>query len=238
MSTISGLVADAARFRDMAESLRILDFLEDYFRGLGARHVLVTGLPLPGRPIEPLVLRINWGDLRGDRPSAAPINPRDPVLKFALGTQSVRRFGAAQGNPPVPIDSALAALAGCPTTLDLLCVPIGAFPPYQGCVLAAGEPLVMDDNTLFALGYFCAAAFRQLFALGLLQPNRPGDLSARERSVLELTARGKTASQIASLLEISQRTVHAHLQNASEKMRASNKTQTVVEALRYGQISI
>ena len=28
------------------------------------------------------------------------------------------------------------------------------------------------------------------------------------------------------------------LQNASEKLRASNKTHTVVEALRYGQISM
>jgi len=66
----------------------------------------------------------------------------------------------------------------------------------------------------------------------------PGDLSARERRVVELSAGGKTAGQIASLLEISQRTVHAHLQNASEKLRASNKTHTVVEALRYGQITV
>ena len=66
----------------------------------------------------------------------------------------------------------------------------------------------------------------------------PGDLSARERRVLELTALGKTASDIAGLLDISQRTVHAHLQNASAKLNASNKTHTVVEALRYGQIRL
>jgi len=47
-----------------------------------------------------------------------------------------------------------------------------------------------------------------------------------------------TANDIAKLLEISQRTLHAHLQNASEKLRASNNTHTVVEALRYGQIEI
>jgi DNA-binding NarL/FixJ family response regulator len=56
--------------------------------------------------------------------------------------------------------------------------------------------------------------------------------------VVELSALGKTANQIATTLAISQRTVHAHLQNASEKLRARNKTQTVVEALRYGQISV
>jgi len=73
---------------------------------------------------------------------------------------------------------------------------------------------------------------------GRIRGERPGDLSDRERRVLELTALGKTAGEIAEVLNISQRTVHAHLQNASEKLRASNKTQTVVEALRYGQISM
>jgi LuxR family transcriptional regulator, quorum-sensing system regulator BjaR1 len=56
--------------------------------------------------------------------------------------------------------------------------------------------------------------------------------------VVELSASGKTAGEIAGILEISQRTVHAHLQNACEKLRARNKTHTVVEALGYGQISV
>ena len=45
-------------------------------------------------------------------------------------------------------------------------------------------------------------------------------------------------SLAAENLNISQRTVHAHLQNAGEKLDATNKTQAVVEALRYGQISL
>ena len=75
-------------------------------------------------------------------------------------------------------------------------------------------------------------------SLGRIESQRPGDLSERERHVLQLTAIGKTAAEIADLLSISQRTVHAHLQNASDKMNASNKTHTVVEALRYGQIDL
>jgi DNA-binding CsgD family transcriptional regulator len=77
-----------------------------------------------------------------------------------------------------------------------------------------------------------------MFALGFIRAERPGDLSARERRVVQLSASGKTANEIADILEISQRTVHAHLQNASEKLAAHNKTHTVVEALRYGQISV
>jgi DNA-binding CsgD family transcriptional regulator len=117
-------------------------------------------------------------------------------------------------------------------------VPVCAFLPYQAVVLAGGMSLSINTEVMLAADQACVEAFRRLFALGYLRPERPGELSARERRVVELSARGKTASQIATILEISQRTVHAHLQNASEKLRAHNKTHTVVEALRYGQISV
>ncbi|MCR4281680.1 MAG: helix-turn-helix domain-containing protein [Bauldia sp.] len=104
--------------------------------------------------------------------------------------------------------------------------------------MAAGDRLEIDTKALLAADHLCVEAFRRLFALGYLRPERPGELSARERRVVELSASGKTANQIATILDISQRTVHAHLQNASEKLRAKNKTHTVVEALRYGQIVV
>ena len=118
----------------------------------------------------------------------------------------------------------------------LVCVPIDGFPPYQACVFAAGAAMVADRRILLSLDIFCYEAFHRLIAIGALKTSRPGDLSERERRVLTLSAAGKTAGEIADLLEISQRTVHAHLQNASAKLRAGNKTHTVVEALRYRQI--
>jgi LuxR family transcriptional regulator, quorum-sensing system regulator BjaR1 len=88
------------------------------------------------------------------------------------------------------------------------------------------------------IDHFCEEAFRQLLGLGAIAPERAGGLSGRERRVVVLSAEGRTASEIAGILAISQRTVHAHLQNASDKLRARNKTQTVVQALRYGQITL
>jgi LuxR family quorum sensing-dependent transcriptional regulator len=117
-------------------------------------------------------------------------------------------------------------------------IPVATFPPYQGCILLAGPELQFGEWGMVAASSFCEAAFARLFDIGFLRRERPGDLSARERRVIELSAVGKTASEIAALLAISQRTVHAHLQNASDKLRALNKTHTVVEALRYGQIAI
>ena len=236
MPVRESLVADSGRFRDMDDGARVLGFLEEGFRRAGATHFFATGLPLPDRPVEPLVLRANWGDLRGDRLHENRVDPRDPLLAQALCSRRPFRWGECSER--VGDDSALVRMIANPNLMPLIGVPVDEFPPYQGCVFAAGPSLLSDRPTLLALDVFCYEAFRRLFSMGALKPNRPGDLSERERRVLELSAAGNTAGEIASLLRISQRTVHAHLQNASAKLRAGNKTHTVVEALRYAQITV
>lgn len=236
MPIANSLVADAERIREMPEGVRVLDLLESRFSTLGATHFLVTGVPLPGRAIEPLILRINWGDLHGEKLNAGAINPDDPVLRHAFRHRRAFAWNAAE--ELAGEDSALDRLTGPRGGVRFVTVPICGFLPYQGCVVAAGAKLDPDSRILLFIDNLCSAAFRRLFALGEVQRDRPGALSARERKVVELSATGKTASEIAGLLDISQRTVHAHLQNASEKLHASNKTHTVVEALRYGQITV
>jgi LuxR family transcriptional regulator, quorum-sensing system regulator BjaR1 len=236
MLVANSLVADASDFRDMTTGAQVIDVLEDRFRKAGAVNFIATGIPLPGRPLAPLVLRANWGEYRGDKLQSAGVLQSDLVLHTALRRRRPfeMRTHCENKQRESPLISILA-----PSGEGLLVgIPVFSFLPDQGCVLAAGGELLMDARTLLALDYLCTEAFGRLFELGALQRERPGDLSARERRVVELSALGKTANDIASLLEISQRTVHAHLQNASEKLRASNKTHTVVEALRYGQIEV
>jgi LuxR family quorum sensing-dependent transcriptional regulator len=234
MVIASGMFALSESFRGMTSGTQVLDALEGQFRALGTTHFLATGRPFPGRPIEPLVLRMNWGD---HRPGLGLIDTKDSVLSAAFSGHRPQMLVDAhesrlQGDSPLLGNLAQAG------QFRLISVPICAFLPYQGVVLAGGTTLSLDSRAVMASEHLCTEAFRRLFALGFLRPERPGELSARERRVVELSASGKTASDIASILDISQRTVHAHLQNASEKLRASNKTHTVVEALRYGQISV
>jgi LuxR family quorum sensing-dependent transcriptional regulator len=238
MALATNLLADSESFREMTDGEQVFDFVEDRFRSLGATHFLATGLPLPGRPIEPLVLRLHWGDLRADRQAGVAIDASDPVLRLAL--RAKRAFAWLEGRDLEGIapESVILDQIGPARHTRLIGVPISTFLPYQACILAGGVDLNINTKAMLAVDYFCTEAFRRLFALHYLKPERPGDLSARERKVVELSATGKTASEIADVLKISQRTVHAHLQNASEKLRAHNKTHTVVEALRYGQISV
>ncbi|HVY20431.1 MAG TPA: helix-turn-helix transcriptional regulator [Bauldia sp.] len=232
MTIAAGMIALSESFRDMTSGTQVVDALESLFQSFGATHFLATGIPLPGRPIDPLVVRLNWADSKG----TFALKSDDPVLNRVLGTK--RPFiWLEPGHPGTPNDSALLAALG-EGPARFIALPICAFQPYQAVVLAGGANMILDTRPLLILDYVVIEAFRRMLGLGFIRAERPGDLSARERRVVELSASGKTANEIADILEISQRTVHAHLQNASEKLAAHNKTHTVVEALRYGQISV
>lgn len=233
MTSVSELAAEAMRFREMGTSEKILDALEESFRFLTPTHFLAATVPLPGRPVEPMVLRRRWG---GRWPEDG-ITSDDAV--FREGITLRRPLILAEIPEAMLLRSALCRAAVADGARRLVWIPVNGFQPYQAIVLV-GTAGAAEIDPLLLGGFECASAeaFRQLFAVKAISPERPGDLSGRERRVVALSAVGKTAADIAEALAISQRTVHAHLQNASDKLRARNKTQTVVEALRYGQIPL
>jgi LuxR family transcriptional regulator, quorum-sensing system regulator BjaR1 len=232
MVSSKSLTADAERIREMRNGEQIMDSIEGTVRSLGAEGLMISGIPMPGRAAEPLLLRLNWWE----RNSTEMMSATDPLFAEALEAQRPRIID--KPSDPVAADSALYRTALSHGAGTMLCVTVRIFPPYQGVVIAAGPSFSLDELELLTLGYFCEAAFGRLLAVRALNPERPGHLSARERGVVGMSAKGMTASDIAKALAISQRTVHAHLQNASDKLRARNKTQTVIEAIRYGQISL
>jgi DNA-binding NarL/FixJ family response regulator len=61
-------------------------------------------------------------------------------------------------------------------------------------------------------------------------------LTARERDVLELLARGLRHEKIASQLGIGSETVRSHVRNAAARLGAANSTQAVAVAIRRGLI--
>ena len=187
-----GVIALSESFRDMATGVQVLDALEGQFRSFGATHFLATGFPLPGRPLEPLILRTNWGDLRGDRSSGHGIKTDDPLLQLALRAHRPFTWFDAPENP-MSSESLLLTELGSPKQARVIAVPICVFLPYQAVVIAGGRALSIDTKTLLSIDHLCVEAFRRLFALGFLRPERPGELSARERRVVELSASGKTA---------------------------------------------
>jgi two-component system, NarL family, nitrate/nitrite response regulator NarL len=65
------------------------------------------------------------------------------------------------------------------------------------------------------------------------EEDRPA-LTAREQEILELTAAGRSAPQIAGELFLSTATVKTHLQHLYEKLGVSDRAAAVAEAMRRG----
>ncbi len=75
--------------------------------------------------------------------------------------------------------------------------------------------------------------------LDLLQMSRAvplvhSGLTFREIEVLKWSAEGKTAAEVAIILDLKIRTVNFHIGSAIRKMGASNKTSAVVQAALHG----
>ena len=64
------------------------------------------------------------------------------------------------------------------------------------------------------------------------------NLSAREKEVLLLAAQGLPGHAVAKRLSITERTVQAHLTSAYVKLRARNKTEAILVALKRGIIML
>ncbi len=65
-----------------------------------------------------------------------------------------------------------------------------------------------------------------------------GQLSPREIEIVKLAAKGMSNKDIAAKLELSMRTVKAHLSNIFNKMRVSCRTEAIVKGFREGYISL
>lgn len=97
--------------------------------------------------------------------------------------------------------------------------------------IAAGEP---------ALSRGLAAKLLDEFArLARAEPARKapgGELTAREREVLQRVADGATNRQVAEALVLSEHTVHFHMRNILQKLHLRNRAQAVAYAVRTGLV--
>lgn len=61
-------------------------------------------------------------------------------------------------------------------------------------------------------------------------------LTTREREVLHWVLAGKSDWEIASILDLSSKTINFHVQNAKRKLGTQSRLQAIVVAVRYGLV--
>jgi DNA-binding CsgD family transcriptional regulator len=65
-------------------------------------------------------------------------------------------------------------------------------------------------------------------------PRSHKGLTHREAEILKWSAEGKTAAEVAMILDLKLRTVNFHIGSAIRKMGVTNKTSAVVQAALHG----
>ncbi|WP_172567068.1 response regulator transcription factor [Vibrio fluvialis] len=85
--------------------------------------------------------------------------------------------------------------------------------------------------------YFCESVTQTLFTQDIIpSAQKPNPLSRREEAVLKTVAQGHSSKKIASLLNISYRTVETHRQNIKHKLDIHSTAELAQYAIQHGML--
>ncbi|OAF08752.1 transcriptional regulator [Bradyrhizobium centrolobii] len=93
-------------------------------------------------------------------------------------------------------------------------------------------------SRLSALAWHFHIAFAEIARPSAIDRDRKLILSEREKDCLRWVGEGKSSWEIGIILKISENTVNFHLKNAIRKTGTTNRTQSLVKALRLGLLEV
>ncbi|MBE0630889.1 MAG: autoinducer binding domain-containing protein [Burkholderia vietnamiensis] len=114
---------------------------------------------------------------------------------------------------------------------------MGTFSLVRGGPPISPEELRRTEPEMIWLCQFVHATMSNLIVSDVM-PSGAMRLSLREKEVLHWTAEGKTAAEVAAILLLTERNVGFHIQNAMDKLDATNKTHATVKAAMLGLIPV
>ena len=106
-----------------------------------------------------------------------------------------------------------------------------------GAVAFGGNREVVNSAELKELTYKAGYLFGRLSEIRDVRAPMPPMLSRREVECLHWAAAGKTTTEMAKILDLSEYTVNHYLSRATRKLDSVNRVQTVAKAIRAGLIN-
>ncbi len=88
------------------------------------------------------------------------------------------------------------------------------------------------------IGIYSNNALRRALMRTEREPVERARLTPREREIMQWVAAGKTDDEIGEILSLGATTVTSHVENAKRKLDAFRRTYAVVQAIRFGEISL
>ena len=115
-------------------------------------------------------------------------------------------------------------------------VPIHGHSGFDSAVSLGGVDLDLNPRSKPAIHLMAMYAFDRVRRLLKPGNDEPCKLTPREKEVLAWSSRGKSAWEVGEIINITQRTVEQHLENARRKLGAMNGTHAVALAIRNRSI--
>lgn len=218
----------------------VLASMSSTLKKFGYSSFLITDMPEAIGNAQPRILISGWPSGWLDLYVRENFYVHDPIVARCL--RSVDPFEWKDVKLPSEKKSRSLAVMNAARDFGLnegFVVPIYRNAPSMAAVTMAGPERDIDPTARRALHLISLYAHAKATSLFDDQANDDGQsLTPGEREVIRWTALGKSAWEISIILGIAEPTVIWRLKRAGEKMRAVNKMQTVVTAIRRRQISI
>ena len=144
------LQSKALAIAEAQSGKHVLDIVEAQLRRMGATHILVTGLPMPNRPITGLVHRFRWADDRAGGIERSDLDADDGALMLGLMRNRPFIWDVTTGETE---HSDLLASLGPDTRVVV--VPVTEAHPFQALVLGGGTHLEGGKIELANLELIC-----------------------------------------------------------------------------------
>jgi LuxR family quorum sensing-dependent transcriptional regulator len=226
------------RCRQHRSSTAVLDDLLTSVRSLGFEHLILSGVPVGGQKLAPMVELMGWPDGWFDRYIEAEHAKTDAVCIYSAKTLQPffwsdipDRWSDTDSNRRVEGEAAEFGIRSG------FAVPMLSVDHWQSVLsFASGQPkCTLPDRhqaQLISMAIFAAISIEAMSH----GETDVAPLSSRENEILLWSAGGKSAWAIGEILNISSRTVIKHQESARRKLGVATTIQAVVEAIRRRMI--
>lgn len=223
------------RLRDETDPAIIFGELTRTMANFGFSSVIVSGVPIIGERLQPLVMMHQWPEGWWDRYNELNYGRFDPALHRVLQSRDPFRWTDTR-SPNLKRDQ-LKVLdeAGDFGLRDGLIVPIHDTDGFEAAVSFGCDRYEISTRDQAALHLISMYGYMALRPRQIMNGDK-SVLSPRETECVRWTAEGKTSWEIGEIIGIAEATVIKHIHSAERKMRCGNKPQLVARALRAGII--
>ncbi|MBP1859463.1 helix-turn-helix transcriptional regulator [Rhizobium herbae] len=234
-------IAETQRFaQTMTREADVRQALEQVTSDYGFHGFLVMVVPGKScRSLSDSVVMTNWPKDFLISYDAASMMAGSPVIErlrrstipFTYDTElDSRRRSDGKGNAVLSLFERVNLRRG-------VYIPVHDVHGTCGAVAFGGNREAVNPGELKELTFIAGYLFSRLSELKEMRGRAPGGLSRREIECLHWAAAGKTTTEMAKILDLSEYTVNHYLSRATRKLDSVNRVQTVAKAIRAGLIN-